>query len=437
MLLTHDAKIDLLFQNILDSIAEAAIIVDKKGSILFANKNYANVVGVSGNMVVGKSLPEIEPSAFLNRVILTGETLIGNNKLERIKLDIHTNAYPIFSKNRVVGGVGIFCKALESKYPARDAYIQKFNLVGETTIFKEMVAKAIKVSLCDSSILITGESGAGKGDLAKFIHNASPRRNGAFVAINCAAIPDNLLESELFGYTTGAFTGARPEGKKGKLVLADGGTLFLDEIGDMSTQTQAKLLMAIQDKEIEPIGGIKKVPLNIRIIAASNKDLMAMIKNKTFREDLYYRLNVIPINVPSLREREGDLPILINYFILKHCNAFNKMIVMPEELSQKLALYHWPGNIRELSNVLEYAVVMGSGAEITAKHLPEYLHRYLESGISPPSKGHNLSKIIKDVEYKTIIRVLGETGGNRTEAINILGVSRKTFYDRLKKYNLS
>ena len=437
MLLTNADKIDLLFHNILDSIGEAAIIVDKEGSIVFANKNYAKVVGVDGNIVLGKSLPKIEPSAFLNRVILTGEPLIGNNKLEKIKLDIHTNAYPIFIKNKVVGGVGIFCKAQEQKNPSRESCLPKFNLVGETHVFKEMMSKAIKVSLCDSSILLTGESGVGKGNLARFIHNASPRRDSAFVALNCAAIPDNLLESKLFGYTSGAFTGAKPEGKKGKFALANGGTLFLDEIGDMSPQTQAKLLMAIQDKEIEPVGGVKKVPVNIRIIAASNKDLISMIKNKTFREDLYYRLNVIPISVPPLREREGDLPHLVNFFSMKYCNEFNKRIIIPEELIRKLSLYHWPGNIRELSNVIEYAVVMCSGGKITANHLPEYLHRYLESDISGLSKGHNLGNIIKDIEYKTIIKVLGETGGNRTEAINILGVSRKTFYDRLKKYNLS
>ena len=153
---------------------------------------------------------------------------------------------------------------------------------------------------------------------------------------------------------------------------------------------------------------------------------------------MYYRLNVIQISVPPLREREGDLPHLVNFFSMKYCNEFNKRIIIPEELIRKLSLYHWPGNIRELSNVIEYAVVMCSGGKITANHLPEsILHRYLESDISGLSKGHNLGNIIKDIEYKTIIKVLGETGGNRTEAINILGVSRKTFYDRLKKYNLS
>lgn len=436
-------NMDILFQKVLDSISEAAIVVDQAGLIIFANKSYKNVVGVDGKLVIGKPLPKVEPSAFLNKVILTGEPIIeAYNRLDKAGIDILTNAYPVVSKNRVIGGVGIFCKSDTLKRPLTNPSIIQnadifSDLVGEDPLFKKSVEKAINAARSCANILLMGESGVGKGVFVKTIHNLSQRSEGPFVAVNCASIPENLLESELFGYVGGAFTGARREGKKGKFELAHGGTLFLDEIGDMSLSMQAKLLVAIQDKEIEPVGGTKRIPVDIRIIAATNKDLKKMIEKKEFREDLYYRLNVIPITIPPLRERSSDVLLLIRYFLNRHCSIHGKNLVIPIEIIEKLTAYPWPGNVRELSNAIEYAVVMCSKEKIMAWHFPEDIAQYLEINVG--SRFRNtpvLNNLIRNTEYNAIKKALEEANGNKTVAMNMLGMSRKTFYDRLKKYNL-
>ena len=311
-----------------------------------------------------------------------------------------------------------------------------------------------------STVLITGESGTGKELFAEAIHEESGRA-GNFVKVNCAAIPAELLESEFFGYAEGAFTGARKGGKPGKFELADQGTLFLDEIGDMPLALQAKLLRVLQEQKFERVGDTKTRKADVRIIAATNKDLRQMVRQGTFREDLYYRINVIHVNIPPLRERKDDIPLLAEHLIKKLNQKMKKQVIgiTPQTL-ERLQWHDWPGNVRELENVLERAMHLAEGAWIEPHHLPEELQRNpftpspnasLEANLSrlaptgePPAEKEpfpampldNSQNLLAYVEKQTILQTLQESGGNRSLAAQRLGISRATLYQKMKKYNI-
>ncbi len=280
-----------------------------------------------------------------------------------------------------------------------------------------------------SNIFIQGKSGTGKEMFARAIHNASLVSNGPFIVINCAAIPENLMESELFGHKEGAFTGSMKGGQVGKFQLADKGTLFLDEIGEMPIHLQPKLLRAIQEKRIQPIGSNEYKIVNIRIIAATNKVIEEMIEKGEFREDLYYRLNVIPLYIPELKERKTDIPILLDLFLDKFNSMLDKNILDFDETSRSvLSNYEWPGNIRELQNVVEYAVNDCSGQYIVIDNLPKKFLKGLDS--------NNFLKIqpLRDIEeyyIREALKVYGNTYKGKSDAAKALGISRSTFYRRL------
>ena len=317
-------------------------------------------------------------------------------------------------------------------------------IVGESENLLREIEKAFKASKVDCDILIIGEHGTGKELFARAIHMSSKRKNYPFVKVNCAAIPDTLVESEFFGYENGAFTGAKRGGKIGYFQQANKGTLFLDEVGDLSLKAQAKLLTAIQDKEFIKIGGTKSIAVDVRIIAATNKDLELMIKQKKFREDLYYRLNVIRIELPPLRERNGDIEILANHFLHVYCKELGLNKSFSPKVIDYLKNYNWPGNIRELSNVIKYAVIMSDGVEIKLKDLPKYLIEIGDKNkgeleiddifkkLAKQMKNRKWCEIKMEVEYR-LIKALIDEFNNKTELIKTLGISRSQFYSKLKK----
>jgi DNA-binding NtrC family response regulator len=307
------------------------------------------------------------------------------------------------------------------------------NIIGSSDKMKEVLDLAGRVAASEASLLITGESGTGKELLAKGVHFNSRRANGPFVAVNCAAIPEALIESELFGHVKGSFTGAVRD-KEGKLELADGGTLFLDEIGDLRIDLQAKILRALQEREVDRVGGGKPLPVDVRVIAATNKDIEQAVKEGSFREDLYYRLNVITLFIPPLRERREDIPLLARHF-LKKFNTDDDVRLDASALSL-LMEYGWPGNVRELENVIERASVLKRGELITKNELPEKLKKERigveEIVLNLPEQGISL----EELEKKLIIKALEKHNGNQTRAAEFLRITRPTLIYRMEKFKL-
>ena len=325
----------------------------------------------------------------------------------------------------------------------------RFGLIGESTEMTAIYDAIEKVADTRSTVLITGESGTGKELVAKALHEQSGRSDRPFIKINCAAIPKNLMESEMFGYEKGAFTGAHTS-KPGRFELADGGTLFLDEIGEIPVEMQVKLLRAIQESEFERVGGIKTLKVDVRLITATNRDLEREVKDGNFREDLYYRLNVVPLKLPPLRERRGDIPLLVHHIIQKFNEEHNKGIErISDEALKKLSERNWPGNIRELENVLERTILFCSGSVIEVDSLPAEqpsdnprTESVSEgSSVAEPLTGDtSLKDIVRaktsEVERELITQALDETGGNVTQAAKLLKISRKSLQMKMKEFGL-
>ncbi len=309
------------------------------------------------------------------------------------------------------------------------------NIIGRSPAMKNLFEILAMVAPTEATVLVTGESGTGKELIANAIHQNSPRRLNPFIKVNCAALPETLLESELFGHEKGAFTGAAAR-KQGRFRLAHTGSIFLDEIGEMSPATQAKILRVLQEREFEPLGGTAPVPVDTRIIAATNVDLEKAIEAGRFRTDLYYRLNVVAVEVPPLRERREDIPLLAEFFLRRYAEKNNRMIkgFTPRTLDT-LMRYGWPGNVRELENLVERAVILVRGEMITPDELPDVLKE--EEGEGEPSAPMAPGRSLKEVEKEMILRTLEETGGNRTRAAQILGISRRTLQLKLKEYGVN
>ncbi len=313
--------------------------------------------------------------------------------------------------------------------------------VGESVVMKKVYSIVEKVAPSDTNVLITGESGTGKELIAQALHDLSPRKKDALIKINCAAIPENLMESELFGYEKGAFTGAVGS-KPGRFELADGGTLFLDEIAEMSTEMQVKLLRVLQEKTFERVGGIRTIKVNVRLIAATNKNLDEAVANGTFRKDLFYRLNVVPIVLPALRERPEDIPQLVATFVHKFSEDMQKQapLVSPEAL-ELLVQFHWPGNIRQLENAIERLMVLNESGVITPDQLPEEIlefeeERFLSSQLATGSLKEIVKDATKRIEKKAIEDALVETENNVTQAARKLNISRKGLQLKMKELGL-
>jgi DNA-binding NtrC family response regulator len=328
-------------------------------------------------------------------------------------------------------------RALRQENRALKRELQKGleNLLGNSPRMRAVKKMVADVAATNSTILITGESGTGKELVARAVHAASGRHDRPFVSINCGAFPETLLESELFGYVKGAFTGAAAN-RKGLVEYADTGTLFLDEIAEMSLAMQVRLLRVLQERLVRPVGATEEVPVDVRLIAATNKDLQQRVREGLFREDLYYRISVIPVELPPLRERCEDIPLLALHFLAKFATAMNRPVhKISDEAVKCLERYDWPGNVRELENAIERAVALEKHQEITAGTLPEHVARFLPR-VSIPEGGVNLEQHVGEIERRYIQTALQQAGGVRTRAAGLLGMSYRSFRHYAKKYKL-
>lgn len=449
-----EVQISNAMETILESIHDGILSVDNNGIIISCNIRAEKLIGKSKEELVGNHLKEFWPDSSVMDVIRTG---VGYTDKEEIftasdgkQLHFISTVSPIHirkekngcvRKNKCNGAVISFRDIKEIKKMLYDmteknpsSSIDEF--LGESAQIHNLKDRVQKIANGNSTVLITGESGTGKTLLAKSIHFASSRKEAPFVTVNCGAIPDNLIESELFGYEPGAFTGAKKNGKPGKFELADKGTIFLDEIGDMPLHLQVKLLNVLQQHKFERIGGTREISVDIRVIAATNLDLEQMVVNGEFREDLYFRLNVIPINIPPLRERKEDVRILLEHSLNKYNNLLNKEIDGFDDNAMELLLnYSWPGNVRELENAIEYTVNMEEENKITVNSLPPKLKHVQkkQTGVLP------LEIQCRQLEKKIIVDCLEKTGCSvegKIKAADLLGISVSTLYRKIRELNI-
>lgn len=427
---------------IINSIDLGIIATDEYGIITHANNYALNSLGVDN--ITGKRLVEILPISIIKNLFISNSYFKNEEivlKFNKQNIRIIGNAYPAFVGVKKIGLVFSFrlvSDAIKTSLNVTSPLKYSFDdIIGNSKEIIEVKKKALRIAKSTSTVLIQGESGTGKEILARAIHNNSNRAHENFVTINCGAIPETLLESELFGYEEGAFTGAKKSGKMGKFEIANGGTIFLDEIGDMPLHMQVKLLRVLQEKTIERVGGTFSVPIDVRIIAATNKNLEELAKQNLFRWDLFYRLNVIPIVIPPLRDRKEDIILLSNYFLQLYNAKIGKNI---RELSKEAELliknYTWPGNVRELANAIEYAVNMETSATITPKNLPSKLK---DHQTYPPimSKQCNDIKIMERELICNALAKYGKTTEGKIKAAEQLGISLPTLYRKIKIYNIS
>ncbi len=428
------------------SLAEQGYVVrtaatGEEGLALFEKETFDAVItditmpGMSGIEVL-KRVQAATPS--LPVVVITAYGTV-ESAVEAMKQGAHDYITKPFNRDelRITLERALKMRKLERENSElRAAVIDRYRfdgIIGSSGKLREVLDLAGRVAGSDATVLVTGESGTGKELLAKGIHYASERRDGPFIAVNCAAIPETLIESELFGHVKGSFTGAVRD-REGKFELASGGTLFLDEVGDLRVDLQAKILRALQERTVDRVGGSKPVPVDVRVVAATNKDLERAVKEGTFREDLYYRLSVVTLHMPPLRDRREDIPLLAGFFVRK----FNKGMdaeIAPDAMSA-LSAYGWPGNVRELENVIERASVLKRGAEIAPGDLPEKITRRA-GGVSDiilnlPEGGLSL----EELEKYLIIKALELHKGNQTRAAEYLRITRPTLIYRMEKYGL-
>jgi PAS domain S-box-containing protein len=452
--LEEQKNVSQVLNTILETVYDGILVVDKEGYITMISKTYEMFLEVEGQDVIGKHVTKVIENTRMHIVVKTGIPEIAD--IQKIKGSyMVASRIPIVKNGEVVGAVGkvLFRNVddlndLYKKISLMEQEIEEYkgelkninrakytfaNIIGVSKRISETKRLARRASHTDSNVLILGESGTGKELLAHAIHNESSRSFGPFIRVNCAAIPSELLESELFGYEEGAFTGAKKGGKIGKFELANGGTIFLDEIGDMPLSMQSKLLRVIQEREIERVGASVAKRIYVRIIAATNKNLEEMIAKGEYREDIYYRLNVFTIFVPALRDRPEDIVPLSKYFLSNLDNKYHKNI---EKISRKamnyLVKYTWPGNARELENVIERAMnLVDMGASIDVEHLPEKI-----IGNQYSNNIKNLKDILSKAEKEAIVESMRITNGNKTKAASLLGIGRTTLYEKLEKYGL-
>ena len=445
-----------LAELIFDHIERGAIVTDAEGRILYFNRPYARFLGVDTEAMIGRHVTEVLESSRMHIVAKTGKAEF--NELFTSKgRDMVVQRIPIFEDGKVVavfgqllfqqvGDVGRLAgklSMLESKLKLYEKELTTLragrysfdNIHGSSPRIVSLKEEARKAAATDLPVLITGESGTGKELFAQAIHQASPRRQQPTVHLNCAAIPRELFEAELFGYARGAFTGANPGGKPGKLELAHGGTLFLDEIGEMPLELQPKLLRVLEEKAFERLGDNQVIRSDFRIIAATNRDLGEMVRQKRFREDLFYRLNVVALEVPPLRERPGDIVPLARHLLQRMAaDDPGRRYRLTPGAETVLTGYPWPGNIRELLNVLERTAFTTEGETIEACDLPFYLNR--PAATTTPSGSWDLSEVLAEAERQALRRALELTGNNKARAARLLGIHRTVLYKKMAKYRI-
>ena len=390
--------------------------------------------GMDGLKVL-KSIKESSPDTLVIIITAFGTVDVAVEAMKAGAYDYITKPFNREALKLTVKKALQFSGMAEENKRLKDALTDKADfrsIVGSSLEMERVFAMVRKVADTEASVLITGESGTGKELIARSLHANSSRRDGPFVAINCSAIPRDLLESELFGHTKGAFTGAIKE-KSGKFQLADGGTIFLDEVGELLLELQPKLLRVLQEKEVEPLGGTKPQKLDVRVISATSLNMEKAIADGTFREDLYYRLSVIPIHLPSLRERRKDISLLIKYFCTKHCR---NTITFDDDALEALTTYSWPGNVRELENTVERILIMRNSDTIGVGDLPDKFREHRRESrsavITLPDEGYSLEQLEREIVVEALVR----NAWNQTAAARFLRIPRHTLIYRIEKYQI-
>jgi len=444
------ATLDAIIENTYEGIA----VIDNEERIIIINEFYLDLIGLSLKEVIGRHILEVSPTSGLPNTLKTGLVQMGEPWKIGNQTFLVTRA-PIKQNGKIIGAIGkilfkdmniakMFAKKVmlmednlkyykEELYSSQEAFQ---DIIGKSDKITEAKTFALRATKTSSTVLLLGESGTGKEVFAQAIHRGGSRKHGPFISINCAAVPEQLLESELFGYVEGAFTGARKGGKPGKFERANQGTIFLDEIGDMSFSMQAKLLRVIQEREIERVGGTNPIKVDVRLMAATNQDLHEMVLKGKFRLDLYYRLNVIEIKLPALHERLEDIEPLIVALIKRLNKRLETEIegVTPEALNL-LINYTWPGNVRELENVLERAMNISDDTLIRMEHLPYQVKKSV-GNTSLTWKEKTLEQGLLQAEKELIMNALSQTNGNKVQAARSLGIHRSVLYKKLSKHNL-
>lgn len=432
-----------LHATIVNSISDGLLTLDRDGLVTFINPTGARILQVDGATAVGKhisSLVDFRPVVL--SVLETGRGYVDKEffiETRRGLLHFVKTAIPLQNQDgRLEGVIDIFreikkVRRLVNHMVGATARFNFTDIIGESAALQECVRLAKIAANRTSTVLLQGESGTGKELFAQSIHNASSRADGPFVAINCGALPRNLVESELFGYEDGAFTGAKQGGRPGKFELAQGGTIFLDEVAEMPLDIQVKLLRVLQEKRLNRVGGQRYLDIDVRIIAATNRDLLREVQEGNFRRDLYYRLNVLPLIIPPLRERREDIMPLVQFFVHKMCTS---MGLAPKEFSPAaldlLTQYDWPGNVRELENIVERAVNICEEAVMGPQYLP---HSLLHTENSAAGSSQTALSL-REMERQAIARALRETRGNVSSAARLLGIGRNTLYSKVREYNI-
>lgn len=450
----------------MNTVRDGIILIDATSRIIYVNDAYTRILQVSREKVLHKLLREIEPGAEMLTALEDAKPKL--NRIVMVKTlgkELMVNITPIMKSGQLLGAISVFKDITEVSLITQELEKTQrlsktlFQAISATTLemppeFSHVIGNDEKFIRClqlakivaptDATVLIEGESGTGKEVIVNAILSISGHRQQPFVNLNCSAIPDSLFESELFGYTAGSFTGAAKGGKVGKFELAHKGTIFLDEIGEMPLFMQAKLLRVLQSGEIQKIGSDHVDTVDVRVIAATNRNLKEMVQAGQFREDLYFRLNTFKIVIPPLRERKGDILLLARHFMNKFGSKYGKQISLSHEASLQLMRAPWTGNVRQLESCIEYAVIVCKTNQIQANDLPEDI----QSGsmkepqnidiISNETSLTSFSKCLKEdlqtVERNRMRQVLAETGGNKTKAMALLGISRRTFYKKWKQY---
>ncbi|MCL6610606.1 MAG: sigma-54-dependent Fis family transcriptional regulator [Peptococcaceae bacterium] len=451
-----------LLHAIINSTQDAISVVDKNGMGILVNPAYTRLTGLTGEDVLNRpaTVDIAEGESMHMEVLKTGRPVknapmkVGPNRRE-----VLVDAAPIIVDGELKGSVAVIhdiseIRRLSEELEGARRLIRRLRakytfdeIIGSSPEFLRAVDQAKMAAETPVTVVLRGESGTGKELFAHAIHQASPRSQGPFIRVNCSAIPDNLLESELFGYVEGAFTGARRGGHRGYFAEANGGTIFLDEIGDVNAMAQSKLLRVLQEREVVPVGSSEPTPVDVRVIAATNADLEKMVERGKFREDLYYRLNVFPIEIPPLRRRRSDIPQLVSFLLKKLNQEYGRNVsgIDPAALDQLMA-HDWPGNVRELENVLGRAVINMKRGETSVRpdHLPVLGRREEqraapagEAGFPAAMDGRTLSRLRDEWEKKVLEAALSGASGNRTVAARALGISLRTLYNKMEKYGIN
>jgi transcriptional regulator with PAS, ATPase and Fis domain len=435
------------------------VIIDVEGFIRHISSAYATILGIPVERIIGRPIKEVIPTTGLDKVIETGKDEIGSLFVLKNGTPVICNRLAIRDeKGQIIGALSMalfhnldqvsqLTLKIEQLQKENELYQQHLAALKQTAFsldsivgnspeifkIKSIIKRTADSNLC---VLFTGETGTGKEVFANAIHHLSPPRFGSFVKINCAAIPNELFESELFGYEGGAFSGASKGGKPGKFEEANNGTLLLDEIGELPLQFQAKLLRVLQEQKIERVGSNKTISLDIRIVCCTNQKLETLIDTHHFRRDLYYRINTVEIAIPPLRERIADIPLLCAHLIKKINQTHGCFIEgVSKTMLHHFASYSWPGNVRELEHILEQACVMNLSGILDEDHFEFFLSRIYRNNMA--ISGSMLDSTVESIEKEAILKALQKTQGNKSHAAEMLNISRSRLYDRLKKYNLN